>query len=157
MSQSYTIPRSLWESLDSVLFTKSISLARDIAKELGVQPNELIKCISNQERGKFTIIPDDEDAVYQCQALVQHGVLYGRCRCPAFGQTPRFCGTHERHSMDMPSLPLVKKIVTSEATYIVNDKNEVITLNGAIIGRLKGDKLTLFEIEEDSEMSLCRK
>lgn len=148
MSQAYPIPRTLWESLDAVLFTKGLALAKEIAADLGVSPKDLITNLNSQERGKFTVIPDEDAAVYQCQALMHHGVVYMRCRKPTLGLAPRFCKQHERYAMDAPALPMVRRLVTPEATYIVNmATREVTTLNGAGCGILNGERLTLFEIE----------
>ena len=147
MSQPYPIPRSLWESLDAILYSKGIALARDIAAELGVQPNSLISSINIQERNKFTIIPDEDTATYQCPALIHHGSTYMRCRFPSLKPSPSFCATHERSSIDVDrTLPLVRRIVTPEETYMEKD-NVVYSLQGTRIGILKGTVIKRFIIE----------
>jgi hypothetical protein len=148
--QAYPIQRTLWESIDAILFAKGVSLARDIAMELNISPQALIASLNMQERGKFTIIPDDETNQYQCQALVQTGSVYMRCRHPTLTPAPSLCNAHIRSTVDAPlGLPLVTRVIDSSSgnTYVTKN-NEVFTLNGAHCGILKGSKLTVFEIEE---------
>lgn len=143
--QSYPIQQGLWESIDAILFTKAIALAKDIALELNTSPQPLIDNLKKEERGKFTIIPDD-DTSYQCQALIQRGVTHTRCRYPTLGQTPRLCSAHLNQAFTVPKLQEVRRLVTPDSEYILNDKS-VLTMNGDQCGILKGCTLTLFEIE----------
>jgi hypothetical protein len=139
----------MWESLEAVLFTKGIALAKEVAAELNVSPKEIIAHLKMEESSRFILVPDDEDAVYQCQAITQHAAIYLRCRCPAFGSAPRFCANHVAASTDVPCLPLVKRLITPEATYVYNPiTNEVSSLNGVQCGTLNGNKLILFDIQE---------
>jgi hypothetical protein len=145
--QEYSIPRSLWESLDAIMHTKGIALAKEVAKELGLPPQPLIASLNTDERSKFTILPDEDDSQYQCQALVHHGATYMRCRCPMLGPAPRFCSKHERYSKDMTyDLPLVERLQTSEEILLHKD-SVVYTLNGQRCGILRGQVLTRFQIE----------
>lgn len=146
MSQEYSIPRCLWESLDAVLYSKALSLAKELAKELGVSPQPLIAQLNTIERSKFTIIPDDESTTYQCKAPLHGSAVIQRCRQPVLGSSG-FCSTHERSSATVPiDLPIVQRLVTSEATYMTSD-SVVYTLNGEACGELKGTKLKLFIID----------
>lgn len=145
---SYSIPKALWESLDAVLFSKGLSLAKEVAKDLGVPPQALIQALNVQEKGKFTIIPDDDETTYQCQALVQNGATYMRCRCPSLKPSPGYCSAHERYNPDIPKhLKKVRRIEGSDVPYLLND-TDVYTLNGKKCGTLKGSTVTLFEIEK---------
>ena len=144
---SYSIPRALWESLDAVLFSKGLTLAKEIAKDLGVPSQPLVQALNTQERGKFTILPDDEASTYQCQALVQHGATYMRCRCPSLKTPPGYCNAHEKYNPDIPkNLKKVRRIDGSDVPYLLSD-TDVYTLNGKKCGYLKGSTITLFEIE----------
>lgn len=143
--QSYPIQQGLWESIDAILFTKAIALAKDIALELNTSPHALIESLKKEERGKFTIIPDD-DTSYQCQALIQRGVSHTRCRYPTLGQTPRLCSAHSNYTFNVPKLEEVRRLVTPDSEYLLKD-NQVLTMNGNQCGILKGSTLTLFEIE----------
>jgi hypothetical protein len=145
---AYSIPRTLWESLDAVLFSKGLSLAKEVAKDLGVPPQALVHALNSQERGKFTILPDDEGSTYQCQALVQNGATYMRCRCPSLKTPPGYCNAHERYNPDIPkNLKKVRRVDGSDVPYLLND-TDVYTLNGKKCGILKGSTITLFEIEQ---------
>ena len=147
MAQSYPIPRTLWESLDAIMFSKGLALAKDIAIEMGVQPQALISSLNTQERSKFTIVPDEETSMYQCQALIQHGAIYLRCRCPSLKPAPSYCLIHEKYSLEIKkSLPFVKRIITPEET-LVEKEGIVYGLSGERRGLLKGAKVTLFEID----------
>jgi len=149
MLQPYSIPKSMWESLEAVLFTKGIALAKEVAAELNVSPKEIIAHLKLEESSKFILLPDDENAVYQCQAITQHAKVYLRCRCPAFGSAPRFCANHMTASTDVPCLPLVRRLQREEVTYIYNPiTNEVSSLNGVQCGTFNGNKLVLFDIQE---------
>lgn len=145
---SYTIPRALWESLDAVLFTKGLALAKEIATDLGLPPQPLVNMLNTQERGKFTILPDDESTTYQCQALIKHGATFMRCRCPTLKPSPSFCSAHERYSPDIPrGLRQVRLIDGSDIPYVLYG-SDIYTLNGERCGILKGEKATLFVIEK---------
>jgi hypothetical protein len=149
MTQAYPIPRSLWESLDAILFTKGIALAKEIAAELNVSAKDIISSLTAQDLGKFTFIPDEEGTVYQCEALTQHGAVYMRCRYPVLGSAPRVCSEHHGYSMEVPKLPIMNRLVTPEAIYMYNkDTSEVFSLNGILCGRMKGSKLLLFNIQD---------
>jgi hypothetical protein len=147
MLQAYPIPKSLWDSLEAVLYTKGAALAREVAVELNVSPKEIIANLKLQENSKFIVTGDDDDTLYQCQALSQHGSVHMRCRYPALGPAPRFCNKHIHNSPDIPCLPLVKRLICPEATYVYNpNTSEVYTLNGILCGSFKNDRLRLFEI-----------
>lgn len=138
----YPIYQGLWESIDAVLFNKGITLAKDIAAELGVSPQPLIEMLKKEER-KFTLIPD-EDPLYQCKALVHRGASYMRCRCPTLGN---FCNSHAAYS-DVPKLGLqtMQRLVTPDSVYLMEEGSSVFTLDGDLRGTLKGTTLTLFDI-----------
>jgi hypothetical protein len=144
---SYTIPQTLWESLDAVLFTKGMTLAKEVAKELGVPDKPLIQLLKTQERTKFTIIPDDESTMYQCQALIKRGAVMTRCRCATLKPSPSYCSAHERYSPDIPrGLRTIRTIDGLEVPYALYG-SDVFTINGEKCGILKGSKVTLFQIE----------
>jgi hypothetical protein len=143
---SYSIPQTLWESLDAILFTKGQALAKEVAQELGVPVKPLLASLNTKERGKFTIIPDD-DTTYQCQALQQNGATLMRCRCPSLKPSPSFCQLHERYAMDVPrGLTRVRRIEGLDVPYLLNG-NTVYTLGGEKCGLLKGSTITLFDID----------
>lgn len=147
-SQEYTISQSLWESLDAVLYTKGLTLAKEIAKELNISPLPLISLLKAADRSKFTLIPDNDISKYQCQALLQCGSTYMRCRCPSFKANPSLCLSHEKYTIDLPiNLPLVQRLITTEAAYMMNG-TDVFTLNGQQCGYYKNTRLTLFEITD---------
>jgi hypothetical protein len=145
-SQEYTIPQSLWDSLDAVLYTKGLTLAKEIAKELNTSPLPLIDLLKAADRSKFTLISDNEINKYQCQALVQCGSTLMRCRCPSFKTNPALCLAHEKYILDLPTnLPLVQRLVTTEVTYMLKG-SDVFSLNGRQCGYYKNERLTLFEV-----------
>lgn len=143
---AYSIPQTLWESLEAVLFTKGQALAKEIALELGVPPKQLLTALNTKEKGKFTLIPDDDTSTYQCQALQLNGATYMRCRCPSLKPPPSFCSMHERYAMDVPRyLTKVRRIDGLDVPYLLNG-NTVYTLGGEKCGILKGSTITLFDI-----------
>jgi hypothetical protein len=147
---SYPIQQSLWESIDGILFNKALALAKEVAAELGVPPQQLIELMKKEERGKFTIIPDDEEPLYQCRAVVQHGLIQIRCRNPILGSSARLCGCHvnEKYETNNKDLPEVQRIVTPDAIYFTDGEN-VYDVNARACGLLKGEqKLILFQIED---------
>jgi hypothetical protein len=146
--QEYAIPQTLWDSLDAVLYTKGLTLAKEIAKELNTSPVPLITLLKATDRSKFTLIPDNEVSKYQCQALISCGSTLMRCRCPSFKTNPSLCLAHEKYTLDLPiQLPLVQRIITAEATYMMKG-SDVFTLNGQQCGYYKNSRLTLFDIDE---------
>jgi len=142
----YTIPKTLWESLDGVLFNKGLVLAKEIAKELNVSAQPLIALLKSDDRSKFTLVSDDETCKYQCQSLIQCGSVYMRCRCPSLRVSPSLCSAHENGIRDVPDLPRVQRLITPEAVYMAKG-TKVFTLNGRQCGSYKNGKLTLFEID----------
>jgi len=147
MAQEYSIPQCLWESLDAVLYSKGVSLAKEIAKELKVPVQPLLGLLNKEEGAKFVIAPDDSSNTYQCQATIQSGTTLMRCRCATLGLVAKFCVSHERSANDVPaSLPIVQRIISPGAIYMAKGP-EVYTLNGTRCGLLHGTRLTLFEVE----------
>ena len=145
-SQPYPIYRSLWESLDAVLFAKGMALAKEIALELKVSPKELLASLVGKDRNKFIIIPDGDDESYQCEALVQKGVVYMRCRCPTLGTAPRLCNEHRDSAIiHNANLPIVNRMVCNDVTYLVKD-TDVYTLDGNLCGKLQDETFIMFEI-----------
>ena len=148
---SYPIQQSLWESIDGILFNKALALAKEVAAELGVPPQQLIDLMKKEERGKFTIIPDDEESLYQCRAVVQRGLIQMRCRNPILGSSARLCSCHvnEKYETGNKSLPELQRVVTPDAIYFT-DGQHVYDTSANICGVLKGQqKLTLFQIEDN--------
>ena len=147
MAQEYPIPQCLWESLDAVLYSKGVSLAKEIAKELKMPVQPLLGLLNKEEGAKFVIAPDDSSNTYQCQATIQNGTTLMRCRCATLGLVGKFCVSHERSANDVPaSLPAVQRIISPGAIYMAKGP-EVYTLNGNRCGLLHGSRLTLFQLD----------
>lgn len=148
MATPYPIPKTLWESLDAVLFAKGAALAREIAAELKVNPQPLLQSLNTQERGKFTILPD-EDTMYQCQAAVAHGRIWMRCRCPV-ASGARFCGSHEKSAPIVPSnLEEVQRVEVNGEVYLKKADGSVLNRLGDCVGQLTANqKLLLFESDD---------
>lgn len=149
MATPYAIPRTLWESLDAVLFAKGAALAREIAAELKVNPQPLLQSLNTQERGKFSILPDEETSTYQCQASVPHGQIWMRCRCP-LAAGARFCSTHEKSAPIVPSnLEEVTRIEVNGEVYLKKSDGSVLNRLGEPVGQMTGNqKLLLFDCED---------
>ena len=148
MAQEYPIPKCLWESLDAVLYSKGISMAKEIAKELKVPVQPLLALLKKEEGAKFIIAPDSDTNTYQCQAIIQNNSTLMRCRSATLGLVAKFCGVHERLSKDVPTnLLTVRRVITAETIYMANN-NVVYTLNGYRSGVIYGNKLKIFQIEE---------
>jgi hypothetical protein len=148
---SYPIQQTLWESIDGILFNKALVLAKEVAAELGVPPQQLIEMMKKEERGKFTIIPDDEESLYQCRAIVHNGFVQMRCRNPILGSPTRLCNCHivEKYTADVKGLPELQRIVTPDAIYFT-DGEQVYDVNARACGVLKDQqKLTVFQIEDN--------
>jgi hypothetical protein len=147
MAQEYPIPRCLWESLDAVLYSKGVSLAKDIAKELKVPVQPLLGLLNKEEGAKFVIAPDDSSNTYQCQATIQNGTTLMRCRSATLGLVAKFCVSHERSLNDVPSgLQIVQRIISPDGIYMAKG-SEVYRLNGTRCGLLHGTRLTLFQLD----------
>ena len=147
--QVYPVYRSLWESLDAILFTKGFALAKEIAAELNVSPKDILSVLTTKEETKFIVLKDEDNSLYQCEGIHKCGVVLMRCRTPVLGLSPGYCSKHSEMILDIPKLPLVKRITTPEETYVVKpETNEVFTLNGIQCGTLKESTLIVFEIEQ---------
>ena len=147
MAQEYPIPQCLWESLDAVLYSKGVSLAKEIAKELKLPVQPLLGLLNKEEGAKFIIAPDDSSNTYQCQATVQNGSTLMRCRCATLGLVGKFCVSHERSVSEIPvGLDTVQRVISPDGIYMAKGP-EVYTMNGKRCGLLHGTRLTLFEME----------
>ena len=144
----YPIPKSLLESLDAVLYSKGLSLAKEVAKELGLPPQPLIALLNKEERGKFTIVEDDEANTYQCCAITHCGATWMRCRHTILGLSSHsFCGLHQTSTTDIPTnLPMVRRIVANGEIYMMKGR-DVYSLGGIRCGIVRDERLILFEIE----------
>ena len=144
----YPIPKSLWESLDAVLYSKGVTLAKEVAKELGLSPQPLIALLNKEERGKFTIVDDDEANTYQCCAITHCGATWLRCRHVTLGLSSHsFCGLHQTSVTDIQAnLPMVRRIVANGKTYMMNGR-DVYSLGGVRCGKICHEKLIIFDLE----------
>jgi hypothetical protein len=145
---AYPIQQTLWESIDGILFNKALALAKDIAAELGVPSQDLITMLKREDRSKFSIIQEDE-TIYQCQALVQRGLIQMRCRNPTLGPAPRLCSCHvnDKYSLEKSKLPELQRVVTADTVYF-SDGQRVYDANAKQCGSIKGSTLTVFEISD---------
>jgi hypothetical protein len=143
---AYPIQQTLWESIDGILFNKALALAKDIAAELGVPPQDLITLLKREDRSKFSIIQEDE-ATYQCQAMVQRGLINMRCRNPTLGPAPRLCSCHinDKYSLEKSKLPELQRVITADAVYF-SDGELIYDANAKQCGTIKGSTLKIFEI-----------
>jgi len=146
---AYPIPKLLWESLDAVLFSKGIQLAREIAVELNVPVQPLLQTLKAQEKNKFVLLPDEETTKYQCQALHQYGLTWLRCRCPVLGSAPRLCSSHcSEKYLKAPCLDNcieVQRVLINDQIYLRN-KNDLYSLEGNFCGYIRNSSAVLFEI-----------
>ena len=143
---AYPIQQTLWESIDGILFNKALALAKDIAAELGVPPQDLITLLKREDRSKFSIIQEDE-TTYQCQAMVQRGLINMRCRNPTLGPAPRLCSCHinDKYSLEKSKLPELQRVITADAVYF-SDGELIYDANAKQCGTIKGTTLKIFEI-----------
>ena len=149
-TMSYPIYQCLWESIDAVLFNKGLVLAKDIAAELGVPAQPLIQELKKEERGKFTLISESDTPMYQCNALLHRGSVYMRCRCPTLGPM-KLCTSHSEINMTSVDLPGMQRLVTPDSVYLLDSNTTTVyTINGEQCGVLKGSRLILFEISEET-------
>lgn len=143
---AYPIQQTLWESIDGILFNKALVLAKDIAVELRVPAQDLITLLKREDRSKFSIIQEDE-ATYQCQTMVQRGLINMRCRNPTLGPAPRLCSCHmnDKYSLEKSKLPELQRVVTADAVYF-SDGELIYDANAKQCGTIKGSTLRIFEI-----------
>ena len=148
MSQVYPIQRTMWESLDAILYTKTIALAREIALELGQPIQPLLQIIKEEERSKFVILPDEETATYQCQALVQNGATLLRCRHPVLSSAPRYCRQHlnSHSSLDTSTLIDIRRVIVDKDVYIAVGL-DLYTLTGEPCGCIQDNRVIVFDID----------
>ena len=143
--EPYSVPQSMWESLEAVLHAKASQLARDIAKELHVQPQPLLAHLKAIELGKVVIIPDTEDCLYQCEAIYPHDAVFLRCKKPVFGEGPRVCSEHKGTCVNIPpNLLPVRRVNIGGTIYLLNG-SFIETLSGTVCGVKKGSRFILYE------------
>jgi hypothetical protein len=143
--EPYSIPRSIWESLEAVLHAKGQQLAKEIAKELNVPVQPLLAHLKTMESSKFTLVPDVEDTLYQCEGLTPHGAVLLRCKKSVFGEAPRFCSEHKGCGHVQTALIPVTRLILRGEAYILNGSS-ILTLEGRLCGMKKGSKIILYEV-----------
>ena len=143
--EEYPIPKSQWESLEAVLFTKGNQLAKDLAKELNVPVQPLLTELRIRNSNKFVLIPDMEDTQYQCQGFKNHGAILMRCRNPVFGVLPHFCKEHQDIQLNVRNLQPVKRIMLGKQAFFLQD-GFLLNSEGKQCGIKKGCKVILFSV-----------
>jgi DNA-binding MarR family transcriptional regulator len=144
--EPFSVPRSIWESLEAVLHAKGQQLAKEIAKELKVQPQPLMAHLKAMELGKFILLPDTEDTLYQCEALLPQGQLLLRCKKPVFSED-HLCSEHKGSSTSAPNTQPVTRLSIGDTIYVLHG-TRIETLEGVVCGMKHGQRVTLFDLTE---------
>lgn len=151
-----SIPKQLFDTLQTAFQTEARRLCRDAAKVLKQPEKDVLQIL--QKLPKLTLqIVDDSDLPLTCPILLQQEGILARCRAPCLLGTGR-CLTHQDR-MNPPEVPetgqtITKLLVRSESEgsfWTHEETNLVLDATGHVVGRLTDEKeLILYECESPS-------
>lgn len=156
LTKSLSVPKPLWDALDSILQKKARELIKDIAKSCNQPEKKLWDVYKSQ---KYTVhlldLTEPTEDKYECEALLPHSHVHTRCRKTVlYGK--KYCPEHEFYQ---PSLILEKtslqRCITEEnfTVFIDKDTNTVYDANFKKIGIFQDKRIFMFDIEEEIEYS----
>ncbi len=155
MTSSYTVPRVLWESLESALYAESRNYVRNIADTLHIPQAELLKAVFPSKEA-FKVALYDTESCRECHATEQHPLnndIAIRCRKAVFpGET--FCSAHKytRNSLQLkiePPIVWTPIKVPPELPPLWTDGNGgVFNVKREQVGYLHEDTLVMIDITE---------
>lgn len=151
---NYTVPRILWESLESALYAESRNYVRNIADTLHIPQAELLKAVFPTKED-FKIALYETDDCRECHATESHPVnpdLAIRCRKPVFpGET--FCKLHKysRNSLQLKIEPPIVwtplKVPPELPPLWTDGTGAVFNVKREQVGYLQDDTLVMIDID----------
>lgn len=146
--KSVTVPKVLWDELESALMIKSKELIRDIAKSLHQDESTLLHEFRSKKTNLCLLeLERENEEEFQCCALNFTTPIAHRCRKPvAYGM--KFCPAHELFALpDITKRPHVQRIEREEL-FVDNLTQQVFTVHQERVGFMNEKKCFVFEIEE---------
>ena len=152
-TNSYPIPKPIWDALENVLMVKSKELIKDIASTLRQPEKPLLEAFKAKKHSFHLVdVSEDPHQKFECEAIVCTHAVAHRCRKPTLLHQS-YCPEHEFYKA--PSLgtkPILNRIQTEDGdTYFIDNIQNVYTIDFQIVGTFAEGKVTLFEIEEEEE------
>ena len=144
MSYSFPIPLVLLETLKVSFEKEGKKLCKDIAKSLGLPPQEVIKRVMQ----KCQLDVFDIDQPTRCNILQLDEAIYRKCARSCLLGTER-CYLHQRTEQKVVDKTLIQRLdMPPEFTHKylwVNSENRVYSSNGEEVGYIKNDEVYLVE------------
>ncbi len=155
MTSSYSVPRVLWESLESALYAESRNYVRSIANTLNIPQADLLKAVF-PSKDSFKVTLYDTDSCRECPATEPHPAnndVAVRCRKPVFpGEA--FCANHKytRNSLQLKIEPPIVwtplKVPPELPPLWTDGTGLVFNVKREQVGYLYEDTLVMIDIDE---------
>lgn len=154
LSKSHSVPKPLWDALDSVLQKKAKELIKDIAKACGQPEKKLLDAYKAEKHTVHLLeLEDPTDEKFECCALCSHSRIHTRCRKTVlYGK--KYCQEHEFHqNVSLSSKPVLQRCITEEndIVFLNKDTSEIYNAEYKKIGLFINNRILLFEIEGEIE------
>lgn len=146
---SISVPKPLWDELESALMIRSKQLISDLARTLHQDEKLLLHAFRSKKTSLFLIDLDPTTEDYSCSAFVTTTKVAHKCRKPTmFGRT--VCPQHEyattRH--DLQGSIHLQRIQSEEPLFLDPLTQLVYNIHYERIGYLHNGKCILFEVDD---------
>ena len=154
LSKSHSVPKPLWDALDSVLQKKAKELIKDIAKACGQPEKKLLDAYRAEKHTVHLLeLEDPTDEKFECSAFTCHSRIHTRCRKTVlYGK--KYCSEHEFYqTISISSKPVVQRCITdnNDVVFLNKETSEIYDAHYKKIGLFINNRILLFEIEEEVE------
>lgn len=152
MSKQYSIPRLLWENVESVLRAQSKQFVRELAGLLRVPEKELIKQVLPSADTVKVVLIDSQQETNQCKAYVMRDNIAIYCKKPVLLHC-EYCSQHQQHrSRLIEDRPLttvrrIKDEPSMEPLWITEEET-IVRSDGSVVGKRyeSTQKIILFDV-----------
>ena len=151
--KQYSVPRLLWENLESVLLAQSRQFVREMAGYLRVSEKELLKQVIPSSDSIRIVMIDSEVESNQCHAYVQQDKMTVLCKKP-IALHSEFCPLHQKNRLHVmegvspTSVQRIKAHPSLEPLWVTAD-DRILRSNGTFAGKRNEaqKKIWLFEVD----------
>jgi hypothetical protein len=154
MSKQYSIPRLLWENVESVLRAQSKQFVREMAGYLRVSEKELIKQVLPSADTIQVAIIDSQQESNQCKAYVLRDHTATYCKKPVLLHSEYCSHHHQTRSRVIPRTekePIVVRRMKDDPAFEplwITEEEKLIRADGTVVGKRieSARKIILFDV-----------
>lgn len=143
-AKQYSVPRILWENLESVLLAQSKQFVREMAGYLRVPEKELMKQVLPSSDAIRVVMIDSQLESNQCHAYVQHDKMTVLCKKPILLHS-EFCPLHQKNRLHVMegvepvTIRRIKEHPSLEPLWMTED-GRILRSNGTFAGKVDEEK-----------------